>query len=168
MRCPFCGAQDTKVVDSRLASEGDQVRRRRSCSVCSERFTTYETVELNLPRVVKTDDSRVPFDGRKLRAGIERSLEKRPVSTDQVEIAINHITRKLVASGESEVPSKEIGKLVMEELRKLDHVAYVRFASVYRSFEDVNAFREEIDKLEKQPTPEVRRKQLDLLGGEEE
>jgi len=168
MRCPFCGAQDTKVVDSRLASEGDQVRRRRSCSVCSERFTTYETVELNLPRVVKTDDSRVPFDGRKLRAGIERSLEKRPVSTDQVEIAINHITRKLVASGESEVPSKEIGKLVMEELRKLDHVAYVRFASVYRSFEDVNAFREEIDKLEKQPTPEVRRKQLDLLGGDEE
>ncbi|NNJ91237.1 MAG: transcriptional regulator NrdR [Gammaproteobacteria bacterium] len=168
MRCPFCGAQDTKVVDSRLASEGDQVRRRRSCSVCSERFTTYETVELNLPRVVKTDDSRVPFDGRKLRAGIERSLEKRPVSTDQVEIAINHITRKLVASGESEVHSKEIGKLVMEELRKLDHVAYVRFASVYRSFEDVNAFREEIDKLEKQPTPEVRRKQLDLLGGEDE
>ena len=168
MRCPFCGAQDTKVVDSRLASEGDQVRRRRSCSVCSERFTTYETVELNLPRVVKSDDSRVPFDGRKLRAGIERSLEKRPVSTDQVEIAINHITRKLVASGESEVPSKQIGKLVMEELRKLDHVAYVRFASVYRSFEDVNAFREEIDKLEKQPTPEVRRKQLDLLGGEED
>lgn len=168
MRCPFCGAQDTKVVDSRLASEGDQVRRRRSCSVCSERFTTYETVELNLPRVVKSDDSRVPFDGRKLRAGIERSLEKRPVSTDQVEIAINHITRKLVASGESEVPSKDIGKLVMEELRKLDHVAYVRFASVYRSFEDVNAFREEIDKLEKQPSPEVRRKQLDLLGGEEE
>jgi transcriptional repressor NrdR len=168
MRCPFCGAQDTKVVDSRLASEGDQVRRRRSCSVCSERFTTYETVELNLPRVVKSDDSRVPFDGRKLRSGIERSLEKRPVSTDQVEIAINHITRKLVASGESEVASKEIGKLVMEELRKLDHVAYVRFASVYRSFEDVNAFREEIDKLENQPTPEVRRKQLDLLGGEDD
>lgn len=168
MRCPFCGAQDTKVVDSRLASEGDQVRRRRSCAVCSERFTTYETVELNLPRVVKSDDSRVPFDGRKLRSGIERSLEKRPVSTDQVEIAINHITRKLVASGDSEVPSMEIGKLVMEELRKLDHVAYVRFASVYRNFEDVNAFREEIDRLEKQPTPEVRRKQLDLLGGEED
>lgn len=168
MRCPFCGAQDTKVVDSRLASEGDQVRRRRACSVCNERFTTYETVELNLPRVVKSDGSRVPFDGRKLRSGIDRALEKRPVSTDQVEIAINHITRKLVASGESEVPSMKIGELVMEELRRLDQVAYVRFASVYRSFEDVNAFREEIEKLEKQPTPEVRRKQLDLLGGEED
>lgn len=168
MRCPFCGAQDTKVVDSRLASEGDQVRRRRACSVCSERFTTYETVELNLPRVVKSDGSRVPFDGRKLRSGIDRSLEKRPVSTDQVEIAMNHITRKLVARGESEIPSRHIGELVMEELRKLDQVAYVRFASVYRSFEDVNAFREEIEKLENQPTPEVRRKQLDLLGGEED
>ncbi|MGD2117276.1 MAG: transcriptional regulator NrdR [Chromatiales bacterium] len=168
MRCPFCGAQDTKVVDSRLASEGDQVRRRRACSVCNERFTTYETVELNLPRVVKSDGSRVPFDGRKLRAGILRALEKRPVSTDQVEIGINHITRKLVAKGDTEVPSREIGELVMEELRRLDQVAYVRFASVYRSFEDVNAFREEIEKLEKQPTPEVRRKQLDLLGGDED
>jgi len=168
MRCPFCGAQDTKVVDSRLASEGDQVRRRRACSVCNERFTSYETVELNLPRVVKSDGSRVPFDGRKLRAGIDRSLEKRPISTDQVEIAMNHITRKLVSNGDSEIESLKIGELVMEELRRLDQVAYVRFASVYRSFEDVNAFREEIDNLEKQPTPEVRRKQLDLLGDEED
>ena len=163
MRCPFCGAQDTKVVDSRLSGEGDQVRRRRRCVVCSERFTTYETAELNLPRVIKQDETRVPFDGRKLRSGIQRALEKRPVSTDSIEAALNHIQRQLMATGETEVSSMLIGGLVMEELKKLDQVAYVRFASVYRKFEDVNAFREEIDKLEKQPSPEVRKHQLDLL-----
>jgi len=167
MRCPFCGATDTKVIDSRLVGEGDQVRRRRECTVCSERFTTYESAELNLPRVVKTDGRRVPFDGRKLRAGMSRALEKRPVSTDDLEAAINRITRALMASGESEVPARRIGELVMDELRALDQVAYVRFASVYRKFEDVNAFREEIERLERQPTPEERRKQLDLLGEEE-
>ncbi|MEN8178056.1 MAG: transcriptional regulator NrdR [Pseudomonadota bacterium] len=162
MRCPFCGAQDTKVIDSRLAGEGDQIRRRRECAVCKERFTTYETAELNLPRVVKHDGTRAPFDGRKLRAGMVRALEKRPVSTEQLESAINRITRKLMAGGEREVASLQIGELVMEELKLLDQVAYVRFASVYRKFEDVNAFREEIDRLESQPGPEARRQQLDL------
>ena len=164
MRCPFCGAQDTKVIDSRLAGEGEQIRRRRECTVCKERFTTYETTELNLPRVVKNDGTRAPFDGRKLRAGMVRALEKRPVSTDQLEAAINRITRKLMASGEREIPSLQIGELVMEELKSLDQVAYVRFASVYRKFEDVNAFREEIERLESQPGPEARRQQLDLLS----
>ena len=166
MRCPFCGAQDTKVIDSRLAGEGDQIRRRRECLVCNERFTTYETAELNLPRVVKSDGRRVPFDGKKLRAGMMKALEKRPVSTDQVDAALARITRRLMSSGESEVDSRRIGELVMDELRQLDQVAYVRFASVYRRFEDVRAFREEIERLELQPTPEALRKQLDLLDDE--
>jgi transcriptional repressor NrdR len=165
MRCPFCGAEDTKVVDSRLAGEGDQVRRRRKCELCNERFTTYETAELNLPRVVKRDGSRVPFDGRKLRSGMMRALEKRPVSTEQIDAAQAHIQRRLLASGDSEVQSRRVGELVMDELRQLDQVAYVRFASVYRKFEDVAAFREEIERLEQQPTPEARRQQLDLLDG---
>lgn len=148
MRCPFCGAQDTKVIDSRLSGEGDQVRRRRECTVCSERFTTYETVELNLPRVVKTDGSRAPFDGAKVRSGMMRALEKRPVSTQQLETAINHITRKLIATGEAEVPSRHVGDLVMAELKQLDQVAYVRFASVYLQFEDVQAFSEAIARLQ--------------------
>jgi len=162
MRCPFCGAQDTKVIDSRLAGDGDQIRRRRECAVCKERFTTYETAELNLPRVVKHDGTRAPFDGRKLRAGMMRALEKRPVSTEQLETAINRLTRKLMAGGEREVPTLQIGEMVMDELKQLDQVAFVRFASVYRKFEDVNAFREEIERLESQPSPEVRRRQLDL------
>lgn len=166
MRCPFCGAQDTKVIDSRLAGEGDQVRRRRECLVCAERFTTYESAELNLPRVVKGDGRRVPFDGRKLRVGMMKALEKRPVSTDQVDAAVARITRRLMSSGESEVDSRRIGELVMDELRQLDQVAYVRFASVYRRFEDVRAFREEIERLEGQPTPEALRQQLDLLADE--
>jgi transcriptional repressor NrdR len=163
MRCPFCGAQDTKVVDSRLSGEGDQVRRRRMCVVCKERFTTYESAELNLPRIVKRDGSRVPFDGRKLRSGMMRALEKRPVSTEEVDTAMSRIQRRLMSSGESEVPALRVGEMVMDELRQLDQVAYVRFASVYRHFEDVAAFREEIDRLERQPTPEATRKQLDLL-----
>lgn len=163
MRCPFCGAEDTKVVDSRLSGDGDQVRRRRKCELCNERFTTYETAELNLPRVVKRDGSRVPFDGRKLRAGMMRALEKRPVSTEQVDAAQARIQRRLLSCGEAEVQSMRVGELVMDELKALDQVAYVRYASVYRQFEDVAAFREEIDRLERQPTPEVRRQQLDLL-----
>jgi transcriptional repressor NrdR len=168
MRCPFCGAQDTKVIDSRLFGEGDQVRRRRECTVCKERFTTYESAELNLPRVIKEDGSRMPFDGRKLASGMNRALEKRPVGAEEVEAALNHIRRRLLASGEREIPSRQIGEWVMEELRALDQVAYVRFASVYRSFEDVNAFREEIERLENQPSPETKRKQMDLLGSNEE
>jgi len=168
MRCPFCGAQDTKVVDSRLFGDGDQVRRRRECAICKERFTTYETAELTLPMLIKQDGSRVPFDGRKLASGMSRALEKRPVSAEQVDEAIIHIRRKLLAYGEREVPSRQIGEWVMEELRALDQVAYVRFASVYRSFEDVNAFREEIERLEKQLPPDVRRHQLDLLNGDKD
>jgi transcriptional repressor NrdR len=166
VRCPFCGAQDTKVIDSRLAGDGDQVRRRRECLVCNERFTTYEAAELNLPRVVKSDGRRVPFDGKKLKAGMMKALEKRPVSTDQVDTAVNRITRKLLSSGESEIDSRRIGEFVMDELRQLDQVAYVRFASVYRKFEDVRAFREEIERLERQPTPEELRQQLELLADE--
>jgi len=163
MRCPFCGAQDTKVIDSRLSGDGDQVRRRRECGVCKERYTTYETVELSLPRVVKSDGRRVNFDGRKLHTGLSRALEKRPVSTDELDAAISRITRKLMASGESEISARLIGDLVMDELKRLDQVAYVRFASVYRKFEDVNAFREEVDRLQRQPTPEEHRQQLDML-----
>jgi transcriptional repressor NrdR len=168
MRCPFCGTQDTKVIDSRLSGDGDQVRRRRECVACRERFTTYESAELNLPRVVKRDGTRVPFDGRKLRSGMMRALEKRPVEMEQIEAAISRINRRLIASGEREVSSLHIGELVMEQLRSLDQVAYVRFASVYREFEDVDAFREEIERLERQPTPEAQRRQLDLLGDSEE
>ena len=155
------------MIDSRLSGDGDQVRRRRECTLCRERFTTYESAELNLPRVVKRDGTRVPFDGRKLRPGIMRALEKRPVEMEQIEASIGRINRKLIASGDREVQSRLIGDLVMDELRGLDQVAYVRFASVYREFEDVNAFREEIDRLESQPTPEERRRQLDLLDDEE-
>lgn len=167
MRCPFCGAQDTKVIDSRLSGDGDQVRRRRECALCRERFTTYESAELNLPRVVKRDGTRVPFDGRKLRSGIMRALEKRPVEMEQIEAAISRINRELIASGDREVASRRIGEMVMDELRGLDQVAYVRFASVYRKFEDVQAFREEVERLERQPTPEARRLQLDLLSDEQ-
>ena len=167
MRCPFCGAQDTKVVDSRLFGEGDQVRRRRACTLCKERFTTYETAELNLPRVIKQDGSRVPFDGQKLASGMTRALEKRPVGTEQVDDALNHIRRKLLATGDREVPSRQIGEWVMEELRALDQVAYVRFASVYRKFEDVNAFREEIERLEQQLPPDARKQQLNLLNSDD-
>jgi len=165
MRCPFCGAQDTKVIDSRLFGDGDQVRRRRQCALCKERFTTYETAELNLPRVIKQDGSRVPFDGRKLASGMTRALEKRPVGTDQVDAALSRIRRRMLATGEREVASRQIGEWVMDELRGMDQVAYVRFASVYRKFEDVNAFREEIERLEKQLPPDARRQQLDLLDG---
>ncbi len=148
MRCPFCGTADSKVVDSRLSAEGDAIRRRRMCVSCSERFTTYETAELSLPRLVKRDASREVFDEQKLRAGIMRALEKRPVSMDAIDNAVKGITRKLWATGEREVQSRLVGDWVMDALRELDEVAYVRFASVYRSFQDVNAFREEIERME--------------------
>ncbi|HEY9034329.1 MAG TPA: transcriptional regulator NrdR [Pseudomonadales bacterium] len=147
MQCPFCGAADTKVIDSRLVAEGDQVRRRRECISCSERFTTYETAELVMPRVIKTDGTREPFDEQKLRAGIQRSLEKRPVSIEQIEAMISQIKHTLRATGEREVPSRLVGEAVMEHLRQVDQVAFVRFASVYRSFQDLDEFRAEIDKL---------------------
>lgn len=149
MRCPFCAAQDTRVVDSRLANEGDQVRRRRECNVCRERFTTYEVAELSLPRIVKRDGTREPFDEAKLRAGMLRALEKRPVSSDAIEAAISRIKKQLVDKGEREIPAQELGEKVMKELSVLDHVAFVRFASVYRSFQDVSEFTDMINKLQK-------------------
>ena len=163
MHCPFCGAEDTKVIDSRLTGEGAQVRRRRECLSCGERFTTFEIAELVMPRIVKRDGTRDPFNESKLRRGIVRALEKRPVPTERIEDAINHIQQRMRAGGEREIPSRQLGEWVMDELRKLDQVAYVRFASVYRSFQDVNAFREEIERLEKEPTPEESRDQIPLL-----
>lgn len=147
MHCPFCNATDSKVTDSRLVGEGKQVRRRRECVKCGERFTTYEIAELVMPRVIKRDGSRKPFDENKLRFGMQKALEKRPVSTEQLELAIQRIMHQLLTTGEREVDSKMIGELVINELKKLDQVAYVRFASVYRSFQDVNAFSEEIKRL---------------------
>jgi transcriptional repressor NrdR len=151
MYCPFCGAEDTKVIDSRLVAEGGQVRRRRECLSCRERCTTYELAELVMPRVIKSDDTREPFDEKKLRAGLLRALEKRPVSIDQIEDAISHVQHKLRATGEREITSRIIGERVMIELRGLDEVAYVRFASVYRSFQDLREFRDELDRLERKP-----------------
>jgi len=148
MRCPFCGADDSKVIDSRLSTEGDAIRRRRECVECNERFTTYETAELALPRLIKRDKSRELFDQEKLRAGLLRALEKRPVSIDAVDSAVKSIVHRLRTTGEREVESRLIGDWVMDALRELDEVAYVRFASVYRSFQDVNAFREEIERME--------------------
>lgn len=147
MRCPFCNATETKVVDSRFSSEGDQVRRRRECLECQERFTTYETAELTLPRMVKRDASREAFNENKLRQGLLRALEKRPVSMELVEDAISRIKRRLRAVGEREVLTKVLGDWIMQELRQIDDVAYVRFASVYRRFQDVHAFEEEIQRL---------------------
>jgi transcriptional repressor NrdR len=163
MFCPFCNDKNTRVVDSRLVSEGKQIRRRRECTRCKERFTTYEKAELALPRIIKRDGSRVAFDEAKLRSGMLRALEKRPVPSDRVEDAISRIKHALIASGEREVRALAVGERVMQALRDLDEVAFVRFASVYRSFQDVNAFREEIDRLEKEPTLEQRRNQIPLL-----
>ncbi len=148
MHCPFCSAVDTKVIDSRLVGDGSQVRRRRQCLECNERFTTFESAELIMPRVVKSNEFRESFNEDKLRNGMLRALEKRPVSSDDVELAISHIKSQIRATGEREIPTKTIGNLVMDALKKLDKVAYIRFASVYRSFEDVKEFGEEIAKLE--------------------
>jgi transcriptional repressor NrdR len=164
MRCPFCAAVDTKVIDSRLAGDGAQVRRRRECVVCSERFTTYEEAELTLPRMIKSSGSREPFQESKLRTGMMKALEKRPVATERIEAAIGRIKRDLMIRGEREMSSRTVGELVMHELRELDHVAYIRYASVYLSFEDISAFQDLINRLEKEPTPEMRRHQISLLS----
>ncbi|MBM4204285.1 MAG: transcriptional regulator NrdR [Gammaproteobacteria bacterium] len=147
MHCPFCGADDTKVIDSRLVAEGDSVRRRRECVSCGERFTTFEVAELVMPYVVKRDGTREPFNEEKMRRGLLRALEKRPVSAEQVENAISHIKHRLRTTGEREVPAKLVGEEVMLELKNLDAVAFVRFASVYRDFQDVSEFQEEIRRL---------------------
>lgn len=147
MYCPFCNADETKVVDSRLVSDGVQVRRRRQCLKCSERFTTFETAELIMPVIIKKDDNREPFNIEKLRSGMLRALEKRPVSMDAVEQAVLEIMQKIRRLGEREIPANLIGELVMEQLYSLDHVAYVRFASVYKRFKDISEFRKAIDQM---------------------
>ena len=154
MYCPFCRDENTKVIDSRLVADGGQIRRRRQCLSCHERFTTYEIAELLMPRVIKQDGSREPFDDDKLRAGLNRALEKRPVSIEALETAIDHIKHALRSTGERELPSRTVGEQVMEQLHQLDEVAYVRFASVYRHFQDLSEFREEIDRLQSQ-SPKV-------------
>ena len=153
MHCPFCDADDTKVIDSRLVAGGDQVRRRRECLTCSERYTTYEVAELVMPRIIKQNGNREPFDEDKLRSGFLRALEKRPVSVEDIEAVIVQIKHTLRATGERELKSLVLGELVMDHLKALDQVAYVRFASVYRSFEDLSEFRDEIERLEAEPNP---------------
>ena len=163
MHCPFCSHEETKVIDSRLAGEGRQVRRRRQCLNCNERFTTFESAELVMPRLVKSDNTRQPFDEDKLRSSMSRALEKRPVASNELEQAIGRLVHKLRTMGEREVPSRLVGDLVMEELRKLDEVAYVRFASVYRQFQDVTEFEEEIKRLQEISETAANREQMSLL-----
>ncbi|WP_439107118.1 transcriptional regulator NrdR [Congregibacter sp.] len=155
MHCPFCSDDDTKVIDSRLVTDGAQVRRRRECLSCKERFTTYEAAELVMPRVIKQNGSREPFNEDKLRAGFLRALEKRPVSVELIEAEISHIKQKLRATGEREVNSRVFGELVMDSLKELDKVAYVRFASVYRSFEDIAEFQAAIERLQAEPESRI-------------
>jgi transcriptional repressor NrdR len=148
MKCPFCGAVDTQVIDSRVSEQGDSIRRRRRCTGCQKRFTTYETVELRLPQVVKTNGIRSDFDVDKVRTGFQRALHKRPVPTEFVDQAIDRIVQQVLATGEREIASRQIGEMVMQELYKLDKVAYIRFASVYRSFQDVSDFRDALKEVE--------------------
>ncbi|MBS1156618.1 MAG: transcriptional regulator NrdR [Proteobacteria bacterium] len=150
MKCPFCGSLDTQVVDSRVSDEGDVIRRRRRCTACEKRFTTFETAEVRMPQIVKQNGQRVEFDREKVRVSFQRALHKRPVPTQLVDEAIDRIVHKVLASGEREIPSRQIGELVMKELAKLDKVAYVRFASVYRSFQDLDDFRDAIQEATKE------------------
>lgn len=147
MDCPYCHEPDTRVVDSRLISEGAQIRRRRECIKCEERFTTFESAELLMPAIIKRDGRRNHFDEKKLRIGLLKALEKRPISAEQIEAAITHIQHQLVATGEREIPSKVLGEMVMNELRQLDEIAFIRFASVYLRFQDVKEFHEAINDL---------------------
>ncbi|HEV8517811.1 MAG TPA: transcriptional regulator NrdR [Burkholderiales bacterium] len=151
MHCPFCKAEDTQVIDSRVSDAGDSIRRRRRCPACNKRFTTYETVELRLPQVVKQDGSRTEFDREKLRTGFMRALHKRPVPTPLVDDAVNAVVQQTLALGEREIRSRRIGEMVMKELYKLDDVAYIRFASVYKSFQDVDDFQDAIKEVRKPP-----------------
>ena len=153
MKCPFCGSADTQVIDSRVSEAGDSIRRRRRCTACQKRFTTYETVELRLPQVVKTNGNRADFDTNRLRVGFARALHKRPVPTEFVDAAIDRIVQRVLSLGEREIASRLLGEMVMEELYKLDKVAYIRFASVYRSFQDVSDFRDALKEVEALPAP---------------
>ncbi len=150
MYCPFCSALDTKVIDSRLVSDGHQVRRRRECLACHERYTTFESAELVMPRIIKRDGSREPFNEDKMLSGLTRALEKRPVSMEQIELAVNKLKSQMRATGEREISSGMLGDLIMEQLKSLDKVAYLRFASVYLSFEDISEFADEITRLGKE------------------
>ena len=158
MYCPFCSANDTKVIDSRLVSDGHQVRRRRECLACHERYTTFESAELVMPRIIKRDGTREPFNEEKMRSGITRALEKRPVSTEQVELAIDKLKSALRATGEREISSEMLGNLLMGQLKQLDKVAYLRFASVYLSFEDISEFADEIARLGKEKSGKARQR----------
>ena len=168
MRCPFCANEDTRVIDSRLGDSGESVRRRRQCQDCAQRFTTFEHVVFDMPSIVKTDGRREKFDESKLRRGLMRALEKRPVETEAVEGAINRIMRKFTHKGEREIDVSQIGEAVMNELRHLDEVAYVRFASVYRSFQDLEAFSDEVEKLKESLSSQENKFQASLLTVEDE
>jgi transcriptional repressor NrdR len=163
MHCPFCHHEDTRVIDSRLTEDGMTVRRRRECPQCGERFNTFETAELKLPSIIKHDGRREAFDERKLRLGLERALQKRPVGSDAVDVIVEHLVKRMRTSGEKEIGSRLLGDWVMDELKAVDQVAYVRFASVYRRFEDVQAFREEVERLERD-IPRLEGRQMSLLG----
>ena len=162
MHCPFCQHTDTRVIDSRVSEDGATIRRRRECEACGERFSTLETIELKLPAIIKDDGRREPFDAKKLRLSMDRALHKRPVSEEEVETAVRAVVHHLRMTAEREVSSRRVGEFVIGELRKLDHVGFVRFASVYRAFEDVADFREELDRLERDLPGDA---QLPLLEG---
>jgi len=166
MRCPFCSHDNTRVVDSRLTRDGLQIRRRRQCEECGLRFNTYESPEIKAPRIIKADGGREAFSEQKLRDGMLKALEKRPVETRQVERSIRALLREISTVEDSEIPSSLLGEWVMRELAKLDEVAYIRFASVYKRFEDVQAFRELIDHLEREPPAEDDKRQISLLDPE--
>ena len=155
MKCPFCGSLDTQVIDSRVNEAGDAIRRRRRCAACDKRFTTWETAELRPPQIVKTNGTREDFSETELREGFRRALHKRPVPTELVDAAVDRIRQRLLTLGEREVPAREVGELVMSELKKLDKIAYIRFASVYKSFQDPDDFREMLQDLERAPAPDV-------------
>ena len=164
MRCAFCGHLDTRVVDSRLTEDGLQVRRRRECPNCNARFSTFETADLKLPVIIKRDGRREPFHEPKLRGGVERAFEKRKIGLSEIDNIIDVVIKKLRTAGEREVPTSQLGAWLMAELKEIDQVAYVRFASVYRRFEDVQAFREEIESLERDWPRELKDRQLSLLA----
>ena len=163
MWCPLCNHDDTRVVDSRLTRDGMQIRRRRECTKCNNRFNTFETPELKSPRIIKADGTREVFSERKLRNGMLKALEKRPVETRDVERSIRALVREISGVADAEIPSRAIGEWVMRELSQLDQVAYVRFASVYKRFEDIQAFRELIERLERENPGELDQRQISLL-----
>ena len=166
MRCPYCGHSVTSVIDSRLSPESNTIRRRRECENCKRRFSTQESADLSFPRVVKSDNSIESFSKEKLRKGVELSLEKRQISTDDLELALNTIYNQCLSFSEKDINSSDIGKIVMAELLKLDHVAYLRFASVYLNFENMDSFRDIIKVLENDLSPEMKKKQITLLDDE--